>query len=164
VSCADPLLGHPELTPFNQVWWHLRKGYYFPLIGQYQAGRDMLDRAAALSDMYGLQGLRRTFLLIASYQISCFAMLGDIRSARKWHERMIAMATPERPDAWHVTNRGCIWVRVNILPWSWRSPATELARGGRNALHRNSGGARSGGTSRAGRLDLWTTHCRDCGG
>ena len=21
VSCADPLLDHPELTPFNQLWW-----------------------------------------------------------------------------------------------------------------------------------------------
>ncbi len=105
VSCADPLLDHPELTPFNQVWWHLRKGYYFQVIGQYLLGLDALDRAKAISETHGLQGLRRTFLLIASFQIPCFTMLGDVRNARKVHERMVAMAASERPmDAYHVTN------------------------------------------------------------
>ncbi|MEO8165807.1 MAG: BTAD domain-containing putative transcriptional regulator, partial [Betaproteobacteria bacterium] len=104
VSCAEPLLGHQELTPFNQLWWHLRKGYYFQMIGQYQAARDALDRAASISETHGLQELRRTFLLIASYQISCFAMLGDVRNARKCHERMVAIVTLERPmDAWNLT-------------------------------------------------------------
>lgn len=103
VACADPLLDHPELTPFNQVWWHLRKGFYFVTIGQYQAGRDALDRAVDLSEAHGLQGLRRPFLLIAVYQIICFTTLGDVRNARKWHERVVAMATLERPmDAYAV--------------------------------------------------------------
>lgn len=104
VSCADPLVDHVELTPFNQLWWFLRKGYYLTILCEYQAGRDALDRAVALSEAYGLQGLRRTFLLIASYQVTCFAMLGDVRNTRKWHERIVAMAAPERPmDAWHVS-------------------------------------------------------------
>ena len=103
VSCADPLVDHPELTPFNQLWWFLRKGYYLTILCEYQSGRDALDRAVALSETHGLQGLRRTFLLIASYQVTCFAMLGDVRNTRKWHERIVAMAAPGRPmDAWHV--------------------------------------------------------------
>ena len=105
VACADPLLDHPELTPFNQVWWHLRKGFYFVTIGQYQVGGDALDRAVAISEAHGLQGLRRTFLLIAIYRITCFAMLGDVRNARKWQERVVAMATLERPmDAYTVNS------------------------------------------------------------
>ena len=104
VACADPLLDHPELTPFNQVWWLLRKGYYFQVVGEYRSGRDALDRAVDLSEAHGLQGLRRTFLLIASYQIFCFAMLNDVRNVRKWHERMVMVAAPERPmDVYHVT-------------------------------------------------------------
>ncbi len=104
VTCADPLLDHPELTPFNQVWWLLRKGYYFQVVGAYQSGCDALDRAVALSEAHGLQGSRRTYLLIASYQIYCLAMLGDVRNARKWHERGIIVAASDRPmDIFHVT-------------------------------------------------------------
>ena len=104
VSCADPLLDHLELTAFNQVWWLLRKGNYLQVIGQYQVGIEALNRAVTLSETHGLQSLRRTFLLIASYQITCFAMLGDVRNARKWHEQMIEVAVPERPmDVFHVT-------------------------------------------------------------
>jgi LuxR family maltose regulon positive regulatory protein len=107
VSCADTLIDHPELTPFNKLWWFLRKGYYLSLIGQYEAGRDALGFATALSEMHGLHGLRRTFLLIASYQVACSAMIRDVRSARKWHERMVAMADPDRPmDVFHITHSG----------------------------------------------------------
>jgi DNA-binding SARP family transcriptional activator len=104
VACADPLLDHPDLSPFNQVWWNLRKGYHLPIIGQYQLGLEALDRAIAISELHGLQGLRRTILLIASYRISWFAMLGDVRSSRKCHAGMIKVAAAERPmDVFHVT-------------------------------------------------------------
>jgi len=104
VTCATALIGHPELTPFNEVWWHCRKGWYLVLIGHYEAGRDALDLATTLSETHGLQELQRVFSLIASYQVTRFAMLNDERNARKWHERIVEMAIPERPmDAWHVT-------------------------------------------------------------
>jgi LuxR family maltose regulon positive regulatory protein len=97
VARADPLVSHPELSPFNQVWWHCRKGYFFHLMGDYRSGRDTLDRAVGLIEMHGLQGLRRTFLLIASYQTLCFIMLGDVRNAKEVHTRMVAGASPDRP-------------------------------------------------------------------
>jgi len=104
VICADSLVDDPELTPFNQVWWHCRKGYFFHVMGDYRSGRDTLDRAVALSEMHGLQGSPRTFSLIANYQIQCLTMLGDVRNAKKVYERMIAVASQERPmDMCHVT-------------------------------------------------------------
>ena len=104
IARAEPLLSHPDLTPFNRVWWYLRKGYYCSVIGKYQEGIDALNRATKISEEHGLLGLRRTLLLINSYQISGCAMVGDMRNARRWHEHMLAMAAPERPmDQWHVT-------------------------------------------------------------
>jgi DNA-binding SARP family transcriptional activator len=104
VACADPLLDHPELTPFNLVWWHLRKGYFLHAAGQYESARDALNRAEGLSEAHGLQGVRRMFLLLASYQIFCLLMLGDTRNAVKYRDRMITVADPLRPmDLFHVT-------------------------------------------------------------
>ena len=97
VVCIDPLLEHPDLTPINRLWCHTRLGYYHQAIGQYQKGLDALDRATSISEAHGLQGLRRTFLLIASYQIPCHCMLGDVRSARKCLARMLEVADPARP-------------------------------------------------------------------
>lgn len=130
VTCADPLIDHPELTPLNQLWWHLRKGYHLTLIGQYQAGRDVLDHAAGISEAHGLQGLRRAFLPLAIYQIYC-AVLGDVRNVRKWHQRTVAMAAPERPmDAWHLmqsrVHMECATGNYRALVDSSRQ-ATELA-------------------------------------
>ena len=28
VMRADPLIDHPDLSPFNKLWWHLRKGHF----------------------------------------------------------------------------------------------------------------------------------------
>lgn len=102
ITRVEPLIEHPELTPFNKLWWHLRTGYHYPVMGQYEIGNDALNLTASICETHGLQGLRRTFLLIASYQISCLAMLGDLHEARKWYERMVRMASPDRPmDMWH---------------------------------------------------------------
>lgn len=97
VVCIDPLLEHADLTPINRLWCHIRLGYYHQAIGQYQKGLDALDRATSISEAHGLQGLRRTFLLIASYQIPCHCMLGDVRNARKCLTRMLEIADPARP-------------------------------------------------------------------
>ena len=97
VVCIAPLLEHPDLTPINRLWCDTRLGYYHQAIGQYQNGLDALDRATRISEAHGLQGLRRTSLLIASYQIPCHCMLGDVRSARKCLARMSELADPARP-------------------------------------------------------------------
>jgi len=103
VRCIDPLLEHPDLTPINRLWCYIRLGYYHHLVGQYQKGLDALDRATNISEAYGLQGLRRPLLLIASYQVACHAMIGDVRSMRKSLSRSLQMADPTRPtDMFHV--------------------------------------------------------------
>ena len=104
IARAQPLLENQDLTPFNKLWWHLRTGFHYPVMGQYDNGIEALDLAASISEAHGLHGLRRTFLLIASYQISNFSMFGNLSEARKWHERMVRMAAPDRPmDVWHIT-------------------------------------------------------------
>ncbi|MEQ1882990.1 MAG: hypothetical protein ABL878_18715, partial [Burkholderiales bacterium] len=97
VTCADRLMDHPELTPFNRLWWHLRKGYYLTMVGQYEAGLAALDHAVALGEAHGLQGMRRTFLLLGTYRMYCLANLGDVRNARKLHENMAGLAASDRP-------------------------------------------------------------------
>ena len=108
VVCIDPLLEHPDLTPINRLWCHTRLGYYHQAVGQYQKGLDALDRATSISEAHGLQGLRRTFLLIANYQIPCYCMLGDVRSAHKCLTRMLELADPARPmDMSHLPTLRC---------------------------------------------------------
>ena len=102
VACADALMGHPELTPFNRLWWCLRKGYYLTILGRYPEGRDALNQAGEIAQQHGLHSLRRTYLLTAAYQIYC-VMLLDPREVRRWHQRIVARASPDRPmDVWHV--------------------------------------------------------------
>ena len=104
VARTELLLDHPELTPFNRVWWYVRKGYYCFVTGEYGAGFEALNRASELSEEHGLQGLRRAALLVNSYQNAGCAMIGDVRRARMWHERNSSIASPDRPmDKWHVT-------------------------------------------------------------
>jgi DNA-binding SARP family transcriptional activator len=97
VVCIEPLLEHPDLTPINRLWCHVRLGYYYQAIGQYRKGLDALDLATSISETHGFQGLRRASLLIANYQIPCHCMLGDIRGARKCLAGMLGAADPARP-------------------------------------------------------------------
>jgi hypothetical protein len=92
---------HAELTPFNQMWWYLRLGYYEQMVGNYAAAQRALDSAIELSEGHGF--LRRTFLLIVSYQIALAASVHDAQMARHWYARMVEMADTTRPmDRWHV--------------------------------------------------------------
>jgi LuxR family transcriptional regulator, maltose regulon positive regulatory protein len=102
VAQGAALIDRPEITPFNQMWWFLRLGYYYPMSGNYEAGKRALDRAIELSEAYGFQGLRRTFLLIGSYRISLAASLGDVTGAKQCYARMLEVVEPTRPmDIWH---------------------------------------------------------------
>ena len=64
-----------------------------------------------------------TFLLIASYQIPCHAMLGDVRSARKCLSRMLEMADPARPmDMSHLSYARLTWMSPReTTGWSRRA-------------------------------------------
>jgi len=102
LACADPLIEHPELTPFNRLWWLLRKGYYLTIVGRYREARDVLGQAADIAETYGLHSLRRTHLLTTTYQLYC-VMMCDVRDVRRCYLRMAKAAAPDRPmDAWHV--------------------------------------------------------------
>ena len=129
--CLEPLLENPELTPFNQLWCHLRLGYYYPVSGDYWRGREVLDKADNIAAIHGLQGLRRRFLHIASYQISCLSMTNDWRAARKWHARMSEIADPSRPmDAWHICQSG---VHIECAAGNYRAVAEGAVQASRLA-------------------------------
>ena len=103
VDSVEPLLDHPDLTPFNRVWWYLRKGYYLYVLGEYRSAIDTLERAALLKQQHGLHGLRRTRSLLGAYQIYCYAVVGDVRRAKRCLEILQAGASRERPlDIIHV--------------------------------------------------------------
>ena len=105
VLCIEPLLEHTDLTPINRLWCRIRLGYYYQLLGQYQRALDNLDAAVNIGETHGLRGARHMFLLIGSYQIPCYVMVGDVRSARKCLARMLEMADPARPtDMFHVSH------------------------------------------------------------
>jgi LuxR family transcriptional regulator, maltose regulon positive regulatory protein len=121
VVCIDPLLEHPDLTPINRMWCHIRLGYYHQLIGQYRTALDTLARATGIGEAHGLKGARHTVLLISTYQIPCYAILGDVRSARKCFQRMLEMADPARPmDMSHVSHAK---VHVDVAAGNFRMMA-----------------------------------------
>jgi tetratricopeptide (TPR) repeat protein len=93
----EPLLEHPDLTPLNRLWCHLRLGYYYYLVGQYRRGLDALDRVTSIKETHGLQGLGGTVLLLAAYQMVSHIMVGDLRSARKCLSHMLEAVDPARP-------------------------------------------------------------------
>lgn len=97
VLCVEPLITHPDLTPLTRLWCHMRLGYYYYLIGQYRTGLDALEQAMRVKETYGLQGVGGAPLLIASHQIVAHMMLGDLRSARRCLDMMVAVADPARP-------------------------------------------------------------------
>ena len=121
VVCIDPLLEHSDLTPINRMWCHIRLGYYHQLIGQYRTALDALARATSIGEAHGLKGVRHTFLLIATYQIPCYAILGDVRSVRKCFQRMLEMADPARPmDMSHLSHAK---VHVEVAAGNYRMVA-----------------------------------------
>ena len=97
VLCIEPLIRHPDLTPINQLWCHMRLGYYYYLIGQYRPGLDALDEAMRVKEVHGLQAFGGSPLLIASHQIVVYTTIGDVRSARRCLDKMIAAVDPARP-------------------------------------------------------------------
>jgi DNA-binding SARP family transcriptional activator len=114
LACANPLVDHPELTPFNLYWWNLRLGYYYPLVGQYDLGVEALDRAVSISDMHGLPRAGGGWMRIAAYYMNCYAMTGDSRSARKMYARIVESADPlSAMDAWHVAQNGVMLECIN---------------------------------------------------
>jgi DNA-binding SARP family transcriptional activator len=97
VLCIEPLIRHPDLTPINQLWCHMRLGYYYYLVGQYRKGLDALESSMRVKEAHGLQGFGGSPLLIASHQIVVHTTIGDLRSARRCLDKMIAAVDPARP-------------------------------------------------------------------
>lgn len=97
VLCIEPLIKHPDLTPINQLWCHMRLGYYYYLIGQYRKALDALERSMLVKEEHGLQRFGGSPLLIASHQIVVHTTIGDLRSARRCLDNMIAAVDPARP-------------------------------------------------------------------
>jgi LuxR family maltose regulon positive regulatory protein len=114
LACANPLVDHPELTPFNLYWWNLRLGNYYTLVGQYDLGVKALDRAVSISEAHGLPRTGGGWMRIAAYYMNCDAMIGDTRSARKLYARIVESADPSSAmDSWHVAQNGVMLECMN---------------------------------------------------
>ncbi len=132
VSRCAPLASLPDLTPLNQLWWHLRLGYHYELSGNYSTSRESLDRAIDLCESHGFRELTGTLLLIASYQLSSAASEGDSMRTKFWFQRMVSAADPGRPmDAWHLDEAR---VQLEALHGNYRI----VAEVGEHAIERTS--------------------------
>jgi hypothetical protein len=100
---AAPLLDSPDVTPLNELWWYLRVGHYFTMLGDLRAARGALEHVREVAHNHGLSGLRSAALLIRSYQLVVACMQGDLEEAQRLHSETEALVVHSRPmDNWHV--------------------------------------------------------------
>ena len=107
-GCA--LEDHPEVTPFSRLWWYLRQGHYYTLIGEYEKSMRILDRAEEIAVGHGFQYLSTIASLLFSYRSIATASLGDVSATRACCDHMTVGAESGRPTPqWHAT-QGCIYI------------------------------------------------------
>jgi len=102
VARGTVLAEHPEVTPFSRLWWHLRLGHYYTLIGDYEVSIQILDRAGEIAEEHGFQYLTTISSLLFSYRSIATASLGDERATRECCDRMSVSAERGSPTPrWH---------------------------------------------------------------
>lgn len=110
VARGTVLAEHAEVTPFSRLWWYLRLGHYYTLIGEYEVSIQMLDRAGDLAVGHGFQYLSTISSLMFSYRSIATASLGDAKATREYCDRMFASAETGLPTRqWHAI-QGQIYV------------------------------------------------------
>lgn len=98
-----PILTSPEITPLNELWWHLRLGHYHTMLGHYDEARAALTHVRSVAQTHGLSGLRSAALLTRSYELVVACMLHDEATARRLVAETEALAKEDRPmDAFHI--------------------------------------------------------------
>ena len=110
VARGSALAEHNEVTPFSRLWWYLRLGHYYTLIGDYERSIRILDRAGEIAIGHGFQYLSTIASLLFSYRALAAASLGDARATREYCERLYVSAETGRATPhWHAT-QGRIYV------------------------------------------------------
>lgn len=80
VAKVEPLLGRPELSPLNQIWWRTRRGYLAWNLTEYESAKGLLDEAERIAEEHGLAGLRSAKILWLNYRLFNAVALGDFKT------------------------------------------------------------------------------------
>lgn len=101
---GNTLCDRPEVTPFSRLWWFLRAGHYYTLIGDYETSIDLLDQAGELAERHGFKYHATVSSLLLSYRSIASANQGDASAARRHCDHLIHTADLSRPaPRWHTT-------------------------------------------------------------
>jgi DNA-binding SARP family transcriptional activator len=102
---ASPLLGSEQLTPLNELWWHLRLAHFHTMVGDLSAADAALAHVRHVAATHGLNGLRSAALLTRSYEQVVACMQGDRARVQRLAGELEALARPNRPqDMFHVVD------------------------------------------------------------
>jgi ATP/maltotriose-dependent transcriptional regulator MalT/DNA-binding SARP family transcriptional activator len=112
VGLLRPHLAHTEITPLNEVWWHIAVAYYQLLRSDHDAAADALNRAEVIAHENGLSFIcpavlnQRAFLALAFGDLECAgALLPKLRAAINPARRM-DLALFHSARSWYEFQRG----------------------------------------------------------
>jgi LuxR family maltose regulon positive regulatory protein len=112
VGLLRPHLAHTEITPVNEVWWHIAVAYYQLLRSDHDAAADALNRAELIAHEHGLNFIwpavltQRAFLALSFGDLQCAgALLPKLRGAIDPDRRM-DLALFHSARSWYEFQRG----------------------------------------------------------
>jgi DNA-binding SARP family transcriptional activator len=112
VGLLRPHLAHTEITPVNEVWWHIAVAYYQLLRSDHDAAADALNRAELIAHEHGLDFIwpavltQRAFLALSFGDLQCAgALLPKLRGAINPARRM-DLALFHSARSWYEFQRG----------------------------------------------------------
>ncbi|MEK6209665.1 MAG: BTAD domain-containing putative transcriptional regulator [Pseudomonadota bacterium] len=110
VAKVEPLLGHAELSPLNQVWWRTRLGYFLWNLTDYEGAARVLDEAEEIDEAHGLVGLRSAKLLMLNYRSLAALGLEDFKTGEDCVRRKEALYNIwRRMGDWHR-----VWLKIQF--------------------------------------------------
>jgi len=110
VAKVEPLLGHAELSPLNQLWWRTRLGYFLWNITDYEGAARVLDEAEEIAEAHGLAGLRSAIILMLNYRQMVAVGLEDFKTGDACIRRIESLPDlGRRMGAWHR-----VWSRIQF--------------------------------------------------
>ena len=114
VGLLRPHLARTEITPVNEVWWHIAVAYYHLLRSDHDAAAEALDRAEVIAHEQGLSFIwpavltQRAFLALAFGDLQCAgALLPKLRASIDPARRM-DLALFHSARSWYEFQRGDI--------------------------------------------------------
>jgi DNA-binding SARP family transcriptional activator len=103
VQRVGSLLSSPDIIPLDALWWFLRLGHYYTMVGESTAAAAALARSRDIGEMHGLAALHSAGLLLRSYETNLACLQGDVERAQRLDAEIEALAAPTRPmDVLHL--------------------------------------------------------------